>query len=70
MSHRLRLITEKWKIKKLERSIGNHPAYGGKVLELWQCDRCRSYWEYDTEYVTPGGLVERERWHMESLAGR
>jgi hypothetical protein len=69
VSHQLQQVTDRKKIRGFERSIAWDKESPFKLIELWQCAACRVYWEYVRE-IASDGVVEHERWSLESLVGR
>ncbi len=70
MSHQLQQVTERRKISRFARSIANRKEPYRRVVELWQCAVCRSYWEYIREELRADGSIKHERWSMEVQVGR
>jgi hypothetical protein len=67
MSHELERITDRKSIRGFERSIAFDHEYRIRVTELWQCTRCRSFWEYYGEHTNEDGLILQDGGSVELL---
>ncbi len=70
MSHDLERITDRKSIRGFERSITFKPDQRVRVIELWQCTRCRAYWEYFGEHPNEDGLIVQDAGSVELLGER
>lgn len=70
MSHQLERVTDRRKVFHFGQSLANRKEPYRRVIELWQCSVCRSYWEYVRLEPGEDGAMEEHRWSFEVLRGR